>query len=703
MPAPIGIGYSATPEKAEVDPQDPPANVRLDSWKEIAAYLKRDVTTVRRWEKREGLPVHRHLHDRRDSIYAYVSELDAWLEGRGNNLSIPAHTSELAAPPVSSRLARPTVIAGAAAVIVVASIVLLVGMPYLGTPPSETHAVRLAFSVPHPLILADAATGGQFSISPDGRLVGFVAAPPEGTPQLWIRPLDSLAAEPLAGTEGATYPFWSPDGRFVAFFAQRQLKKVAAAGGPVQILADAVLPRGGTWNREGVILFSADGGERLYRVSSTGGQLARVILDHPNGESHWPDFLADGRHFVYHGRRQKPGIYLGTIDSPHTQLLATGYIAADYVEPGYLLLLTGGVQSETSGTLVAQRFDTNRLRLDGEAMPLAEKVAIRPQFARGVFSTSDNGTVLYGTSRHQITQLAWLDRQGRQIGAATDAGRYERAALSPDENTVAVEVIDPHLETPDIWLVDAARGVASRFTSESSAERHPLWSPDATRLVFSSPREGNPPSLFEKMAHGGNETPFFHSDLIVQPTDWSRDGRFIVYGRRDSKTQWDVWVVPTASDGQGANRKPEIYQRTPFNEHHGHLSSDGRWMAYASDESGRWEVYVGAFPPTGGRSQISTGGGSEPRWRADGKELFYATPDGSLMAAALRFDGVKLQASAPRLLFKARFGRFGAEMWRPVYTPAHDGRRFLVNIVVEETAASPVTMVLNWPAALNSR
>jgi eukaryotic-like serine/threonine-protein kinase len=680
-------------------PQDAPSNARLDSWKEIAAFLKRDVTTVRRWEKREGLPVHRHLHDRRDSVYAYAIELDEWLGGRRNGGAISTETTLSSA----SRLGRRAVIAIAAVSIFVVS-GSLVAIEYLRKAPVEASAVRLPFSIPHPLILADAATGGQFSISPDSRRLIFVAAAPDGTQGLWIRPLDSLTAEPLPGTDGAAYPFWSPDGRVVAFFAQRKLKKIAAAGGPVQTLADAVLPTGGTWNQAGVIIFAANAGEQLYRVSAAGGPVTRVTLDQPNRESHWPDFLPDGQHFVYHGRREKTGIYLGSIDSPETKLLATGYVAADYAAPGYLLLLTGGTQSQTLGTLMAQRFDTSRFQLVGEAVSLAESVGIRPQFSRGVFSTSENGTVLYGTSRHQITQLVLLDRNGTQVGTITNPGRYERMALSPDEQTVAVELTDPHVETQDIWLIDTVRGVTSRFTSDSGAERMPVWSPDGTRIIFSSPRDGNPPSLFEKMSNGGSERAFFRSDLLIQPTDWSRDGRFIVYGRRDSRTQWDLWVVPASSDPQRGGPKPEIYLQTPFNEHHGHLSADGRWMAYASDESGKSEVYVRAFPPLGARWQISTDGGVEPRWRRDGKELFYVSPDGALMAATLQFDEMKVQPDAPRALFKARFAAFGAgDMWRPVYVPVDEGGRFLVNVVVEETVPSPVTMLLNWPAALKRR
>jgi Tol biopolymer transport system component len=241
----------------------------------------------------------------------------------------------------------------------------------------------------------------------------------------------------------------------------------------------------------------------------------------------------------------------------------------------------------------------------------------------------------------------------------------------------------------------------SRFTSEPSAERMPLWSPDGTRLVFSTPRDGRPPTLFEKTTSGTTETLLFGSDVILQPTDWSRDGRFIVYGRRDSKTQWDVWVVP--ANGGGTDRKPVLYRQTPFNEHHGRLSPDGRWMAYASDESGRWEVYVGGFPGGAARRQVSAGGGVEPRWRADGNELFYVAPDGTLTAVTLGFDHQSVRPAAPQPLFTARFGEFGAEIFRPWYAPSHNGQKFLVNVVVEETASSPVTMVLNWPAAMPRR
>ena len=304
-----------------MDSQTPASNDRLHSWKEIAAYLKRDVTTVRRWEKREGLPVHRHLHDRRDSVYAFPAELDGWLEGRRNTAPVAAEPRGRAWPGTSISLAI-------AAVVVMSG--ALVAVTYLRTSPPDTGAVRVPFSVPHPLILADAATGGDFSISPDGRRLAFVSAAADGTRRLWIRPLDSLAAVPLAETEGAANPFWSPDGEFVAFFAQRTLKKIASAGGPVQILADAVQPRGGTWNAEGVILFAVNAGEQLHgsrrrvarRFASTSIKSTTTVTG--------PTSCQTGGISSVTGRSQKPGIYLGTLDSPETRLLATGYISAEY-------------------------------------------------------------------------------------------------------------------------------------------------------------------------------------------------------------------------------------------------------------------------------------------------------------------------------------------------------------------------------------
>lgn len=267
---------------------------------------------------------------------------------------------------------------------------------------------------------------------------------------------------------------------------------------------------------------------------------------------------------------------------------------------------------------------------------------------------------------------------------------------------MAVELVDPQVQAPDIWLIDTTRGITSRFTVDPALDVRPVWSPDGNRIVFGSPREGHPPNMYEKASSGATrEEPLFRSNLIDHPTDWSRDGRFIVYARLDPKTQWDLWVVPVVPEQKGGERKPLPYLRTEFNEHNGQLSPDGRWMAYSSDESGRSEVYVRGFPELGARWQISTDGGVQPRWRGDGKELFYLSADGTLMAVAVPLE-TTFKASAPRALFKTRIAEFEyeSEIARTNYVPAGDGQRFLINTIIEEAAPSPVTVVLNWAAAL---
>jgi Tol biopolymer transport system component len=593
-------------------------------------------------------------------------------------------------------------VAAAAAAVAIGVAAFAVG--YMQRAPSGESPIRLAFTPPLGVTLAVAANGGEVSISPDGRLLAFIAETEQGTRQMWVRAIESTNAEALAGTEGASYPFWSPDSTFIGFFAQERLKKTPAAGGPVQTIADAVLPRGGTWSDSGVILFSANAGRQLYRVAAVGGSVEPLVLDQPNDESHWPDFLPDGRHFVYYARRQKPGIYIGSLDSKETTLLAGGYGGVAYAAPGYLLLIAGGQKSETSATLVAQRFDVDRRQLVGEPVPIAEGVALLPFFARGAFSVSDNGRLVFGSARDQITQLMWLDRNGNRVGTlAPPSTVHQRLDLSPDGRTVAVEIVDPETDNPDIWFMDTMRGVTSRFTFDPGPERFPLWSSDG-RILFSSTRGGRPPTLYHKISSGArDEELLFGSNVNLQPNDWSPDARLVVYQSLDPKTQWDLWTVPAGRDLAGRERTPEPYLRTPFNEYRGRFSPDGEWMAYVSDESGRSEVHVRAFPDGGTRWQVSTLGGIEPYWRRDGNELFYVSLDGSLMAVDVKATR-DFEVGIPRTLFKTRIAVFGAgEGSKPVYIPTRDGQRFLINAVLEDASSSPVSVVLDWPAMLATR
>jgi serine/threonine protein kinase/Tol biopolymer transport system component len=607
-------------------------------------------------------------------------------------------------PPVNraGRKRRKVGSMAAAALAVVAIAAAVLAVAYGRRAPVEGVAVRFSFSPPKELNPAEVRFGGPVTISPDGTRLVYVATGSDGKQLLWVHPLDSAVPHALAGTDGAAYPFWSPDGRFIGFFAEGRLKRIDATGGPPQILSEARLPRGGTWSRAGMIVFSAGAGTELYRLSAAGGPAMPVPADGVNDERQWPSFLPDGRHILYFGRRQAPGIYVASLESGSATLLASGlYMGATYTPPGYLLLFKGG---SMAGTLLAQPFDANRRQFTGEPVPLAEQVPFYPFYARADFSVSENGTLLHGTFGGQRpTELVWFDRSGKRLTSVPGAIGYSRAELSPDEKTIAADRVDPETQSQDVWLIETTRGVTSRLTTNPGLDNMGLWSPDGSRIVYGSVREGEARGTRLKVLSGaGPDEQLFggSSDArIHQTTDWSRDGRLIVYGRLDPKTKWDVWVVPAAPNLTG-DRTPIVYLQTEFNEHQGRLSPDGQWMAYASDESGRSEVYVQAFPSPGVRSQISTGGGSDPAWRRDGKELFYQSDD-RLMAVTVKAD-TSFTMSPPRELFRMNIAKRGAQMARDngsPYVPTADGQRFLINALIEAPPPPPVTVILHWPAA----
>jgi serine/threonine protein kinase/Tol biopolymer transport system component len=583
---------------------------------------------------------------------------------------------------------------------IAAAIIFTIGDGRLA-PPDDT-TVRLAFSPPDEVLLADLVIGGPVTISPDGHRLTFVATARDGRQLLWVRPLESLAARPLPGTDGGAHPFWSPDGQFVGFFAQRKLKKIHVSGGPSETICDAVLPRGGTWSTDGVIVFSAGGGRELYRVPAGGGAATPVPADGLNNERHWPSFLPDGRHFVYFGRPQKHGIYVAAIDSANARLLLNDYVGVAYAPPGYLLVLRGSTRGGPAGTLLAYPFDPARVQITGEPMPVAERIRYESGLARGAFTVSGNGTLVYGDSDRSTTQLTWFDRSGEALANVGGAAAFGQPSLSPDEKTVAVERVDPVTQDQDLWLIDTPRNTPSRFTSQpNNITFMPIWSPDGARIVFASAR-GTPPNLYYKASTGlGRDELLFKSTSNNQPTDWSRDGRFIVYAGMDPKTQWDLWLMPMS--GADVERKPVPFLQTEFNEHLGRVSPDGRWIAYVSDESGTNEVYVQTFPVSGAKRRISTSGGNEPKWRSDGRELFYLAADGRLRAVGVR-EGPRLEIGSPTPLFKTRMGptrNFGYDV---NYTVTGDGQRFLISTLTEGSQSSPTTtVILNWHAALSRR
>ena len=571
-----------------------------------------------------------------------------------------------------------------------------IGISYLRRTPPDTSVQRLSLLPPAGINVADAAYGGGAAISPDGERVAFIGFGEDGKKLLWVRPLNRLDAEPMPASEGAEYPFWSPDSRSIGFFAQGKLKKVAAVGGAALTLCNALQPRGGAWNDQGIILFSANAGERWYRVDAGGGNATPVTIDRPNSENYWPVFLPDGRHFIYFGRPEKRGIYVASLDSQQATLLLGGeqYVGVAYAPPGFLLTLAGSSREAQDRALVARPFDASRLEITGEPVVLGEHVAYRTLMARAAFSVSQTGRVVYETDRTPATELQWFDRRGARLATLGGPLGYLRPALSPNEKTVAVERLDTQAESSDIWLLDTARGIPSRLTTDPASEWMPVWSPDGNQVVFTSPR-GAPPSLYlQDSRRAGAGDMLLQSNRVLHPGDWSKDGRFLVYAALDSKTQWDLWTLPMNA-AAGSRQQPEPFLRTDFNESNGQFSPDGHWMAYVSDESGRQDIYVESFPVSGNRRKISANGGSQPRWRRDGQELFYVGPDGTLMAVSVTSSGT-FEAAAPRPLFKTRITDTGTNGMN--YAVTSDGQRFLVHTITDDTPTSSMTLLLNWLA-----
>jgi len=531
----------------------------------------------------------------------------------------------------------------------------------------------------------------QIALSPDGRrLVSSVSS--DKGPVLWIRSLDDLEARAIPGTEsGNPYPFWSPDGRFIAYFANGKLKKVSVAGGAPQALCDAPGGMGGTWNRDGVIVFSPAPGGPLFRVSDSGGTATPVTsFDGSQETSHLhPFFLPDGRHFLYTsvtGRTENSSIYVGSLDSNERRRLVASPLKAEFAPPDRLLFMRDSI-------LMAQTLDLRRLELRGEPVVAVADVGINVANAAAGFAVSDEGVLAYRTAGGTESQLSWLDRSGRLVGTAGARGMYASPVLSPNLKRVAVSRQEG--SNTDVWILDLDSGATHRLTFDAAEDTAPVWSPDGSQIVFSSNRGQAAGDLYVKSAANvAPEEPLLKSDHPKMPDDWSADGRFVVYRDRDPKTNWDIWVVPVAGD-----RKPRVVVQTAAAEFQAHLSPDSRWIAYVSNESGNDEVYVQSFPNSASKSQISAGGGVQPRWRRDGKELFYLTETRQAMAVdvGVSRDGAFLNG-APHKLFQANptFITRDRSSWD--VTP--DGQRFLVNSFGSRNGVPPIIVIVNWMAGI---
>jgi Tol biopolymer transport system component len=530
---------------------------------------------------------------------------------------------------------------------------------------------------------------GSFAISPDGRSIVYVATA-EGAPQLWLRRLDSSEAALLAGTGSAYSPFWSPDNRSVAFFAEGKLKRIDLDTKAVQLLADATAGRGGAWNSSGDILFAPQSGP-IFRIAASGGERTQVTRPEPDSSHRFPEFLPDGRHFIYFERTalNPAGLKVGDIAGAGARDLVAADARGAYID-GHLLFIR-------QGTLYAQSFDVDELGLSGDPIPVAADVMVNPTNVPGsaALSASATGLFAYRAGAAPRRQLQWIDRTGRVLGNVGDPDprRPQGIALSPDGRSLAIErVVDGNT---DVWLLDIARGALSRFTTAPRADADPVWSPDGSRLVFVSARRG-PGDLYEKAASGAvEEQVLLETPTGAYPTDWSPDGRVFLYDTQDVSSRFDMWALPL--DGA---RAPSSVLQTNFDEMLGRFSPDGAWLAYQSNESGRFEIYVRPFPGPGTRWPVSTNGGIHVSWARDGKELFYVAPGNVLTAAPIELDSERQAAAigAPAPLFTARIGTL-APVDSYQYVVADDGQRFLVNTVLEDPNPPPITLVQNWRPA----
>jgi Tol biopolymer transport system component len=549
-------------------------------------------------------------------------------------------------------------------------------------PPEET------MYFPAPLL----SPARDISVSPNGHTVAVVAYQESARKNvLWIYELGLPGVRSLAGTEGATYPFWSSDGQSLGFFADGRLKKLELSGGPVQTVCDAPSGRGGTWNKDGVIVFAPETNVGLYRVPASGGtptQISKRDMSRGEDGHRWPMFLPDGKHYLYlaanfTGQKGVNAIFVGSLDSNEKHFVVEAAANAAYAAPGYLLFYR-------DKTLLAQRFDLKRFALTGEPTTILTDIQFLPQVRRAVFAVSGNGLlVAQGGSQVALSQPVWFDRKGKAVGVVGTPDVYGNVFLAWNGRSVAVDKTDMGSLNTDVWTYELQRDSAKRLTFDPGLDAIPIWSPDASRLVFGSNRQLNW-DLYLKNSDGAqDEKSFLRDELAKFPSDWSRDGKYILYNQ-----DTDLWFVTLPE------LKRSLFLKAVSVLRNGQFSPDGKWVAYASNETGKWEIYVTAFPEPRGKWQVSTGGGEQPRWRGDGKELFFLSSDGKMMAAPVTI-GSNFDAGTSVTLFQATPRQPVLVHDLFVYAVSRDGQRFLINTPVKQTETAPMSIVLNWPAKLN--
>ncbi len=602
----------------------------------------------------------------------------------------------VAAPLVARRKNREKLAWAIAAAAIVAAGLATFG--YLRRAPAAAQKVS-AFVLPAEKSEFDFtnANCGSLTVSPDGRFATFAGKDAEGKVVLWLRSLGDLGARPIAGTQGATFPFWSPDSRFLAFFADGKLQKVDISGAPPLPICDAAAGRSGSWSREGVILFSPDTTTPLFRVPAAGGApKPATTLDTARGETthRWATFLPDGRHFLYMAGAHSAGtksesnaIYVGALDSSEKTLLLQARSNVLYAS-GYLLYVREHI-------LLAQRFDPSSRRLVGEAVPVADGVQYDPGFFRGVFAVSENGVLVFalGTSGAVATRLTWMDRAGKAVGEPFgEPAEYTGLSLSDDGRRIAASISDSSTGIGSIWLIDE-RGARTRVTFGEIAEV-PALSHDGSRVAFLTLTKQGVSEIHVKSVGGsGSDETVFHGDRPGIPSDWSPDGRYLAVQLRKRAgvtTGEDMWMIPLFGD-----RKPFPFLASEYDETGGAFSPDGKWFCYTSNESGRNETYAVPFPGPGGKFQVSTGGSQGGSFFKGGKEVLYGTLDNELMSTEVKAGPSGLEFGSPKLLFK----------FPPASAVAitSDGERILAALLPQVTTTPRVAVVTSWTAGLEKK
>ncbi|HET9409822.1 MAG TPA: protein kinase [Candidatus Sulfotelmatobacter sp.] len=534
-------------------------------------------------------------------------------------------------------------------------------------------------------------------LSPDGSRIVVGVITETGQQILYVRSLNALSGQVLSGTEGGVFPFWSPDGRTIGFFADGQLKNIDASGGAVHELCPAPQPRGGTWSKDGVIVFAPSPYTGLFRVAATGGpsvQLTRLDTSRHEDSHRWPRFLPDGRHFLYLARtsnRSTSEIRVASIASIDILSIVPADGNSVYVAPGFLLY-------PRSNLLMAQPFDAARLRTSGEPIIVADQVSWNGNVDYTSFTASDNGSLAYmGVTGQGLSELLWTDRSGKALGKVGEPAPYFGPSLSPDGKKLAVEIADPRNASSEIWIYDLIRNSRTRltFTSANSHNRLPVWSPDGSQIAFSSDRDGRAAQIYEKAVDGRDpEHVVAPSESDRYPSTWSPDGRYLIGVEQSAQRGSEFLVLPMLESQRPFDFLPGVAGLSRFT--FPRVSPDGRWLAYSTFETGRQEIYISSFPSGAGKWQVSTADGTEPYWRRDGKELFYRTLDATLMSAEISEQNGSPVVGRPRPLFLNRTR--ASPHWTFDVSP--DGQRILINRLVQPSVSEPITLVTNWEAEL---